>query len=100
MDKCNESERALMGRLMYLSVHTKSDLSFAPSCLSQFSNEPKIMHISALKRVLRYLKGTINYQLKFGKKKYVRKVEYESNVSWNRTRDTHSLDCWCTEIEI
>jgi len=39
MDKCNESERAdvqmfqvLMGRLMYLSVYTKSDLSFALSC--------------------------------------------------------------------
>jgi len=27
------------------------------------------MHMSTLKRVLQYLKGTINYQLKFGKKR-------------------------------
>lgn len=41
----------LLGRLMYLSVHTRPDLSFALSCLSQFNNEPRVMHMAALKQI-------------------------------------------------
>jgi len=75
MEACEGSERTdaetyqeLIGRLMYLSVYTRPDLSFALSCLSQFNSDPRVMHMSALKRILRYLKGTFDYSLEFGKK--------------------------------
>jgi len=45
---------------MYLTVYTKSDLSFALSCLSQFNNELRVMHMS--KRILRYLRKTIDLE--------------------------------------
>lgn len=53
----------LIGRLMYLSVYTRPDLSFALSCLSQFNSDPRVIHMAALKRILRYLKGTVDYCL-------------------------------------
>lgn len=80
----------LIGRLMYLSVCTRPDLSFALSCLSQFNNEPRQLHMSALKRILRYLKGTAHYRLEFGRNT-VRSIECEADASWDRTEDAKSF---------
>ncbi|XP_039313001.1 secreted RxLR effector protein 161-like [Solenopsis invicta] len=72
---------------MYLSVHTRPDISFALSCLSQFNNKPRVMHMAALKRILRYLKGTINYCLEFKRENSTTKIRCESDASWDRTED-------------
>ena len=97
MDEHEESEvcnagtyQELMGRLMYLSVTTRPDLSFALSCLSQFNHEPKMMHMNALNRVLRYLKGTIDYRLELGNKGS-KGVECETDASWDRIGDAKSF---------
>lgn len=58
---CNKEDQELVGRLIYLSVHERPDISYAVTCLLQFSTNPKAIHITALKRILRYLKGTIEY---------------------------------------
>lgn len=57
--------RELLGSLMYLSVCTRPDIAFACSQLSQFSNNFDKTHWQALKRILRYLGGKINYCLYF-----------------------------------
>ena len=54
----------LMGQLRYLNVYTRSDLSFALSYLLQFNSDPRVMHISTLKRIYD-LKEIINYCLEF-----------------------------------
>lgn len=59
--------RQLMGCLMYLSVCTRPDISFACSQLSQFNNCFDVTHWQAAKRILRYLAGTINFSLYFYK---------------------------------
>ncbi|XP_057976061.1 uncharacterized mitochondrial protein AtMg00810-like [Malania oleifera] len=56
--------RSLVGGLQYLNF-TWPDISFAVNKLCQFMHSPKLPHWSALKRVLRYLKGTINHGLFF-----------------------------------
>ena len=43
---------------MYLAVCTRPDLSMAVSALSQYSQNPQMVHWEAAKRVLRYVKGT------------------------------------------
>lgn len=98
MDEYDDSEQAdihdyqeLMGRLMYLSVYTRPDLSFALSCLSQFNKDPRMIHLSALKRILRYLKGTINYRLEFGQKNSTKKIICEADASWDRIKDAKSF---------
>ena len=42
-----KSYQELLGRLMYSSVSTRPDISFTLSCLSQFSKNPRIMHMNA-----------------------------------------------------
>lgn len=48
----------LIGSLMYLSVCTRPDISYAISYLSQFNKNPTNEMWQQAKRVLRYLKGT------------------------------------------
>lgn len=59
--------RELVGSLMYIAVCTRPDISHAVSYLSQFNNCFGEVHWKAAKRVLRYLKGTINLSLVFSK---------------------------------
>lgn len=90
--KCDvKMYQELLGRLMYVSVHTRPDLSFSLSCLSQFNNELRIMHMIALKRVLRYLKGTVHYCQEFGKGSTFTGIECKSDASWDSTRDARSF---------
>lgn len=55
--------RELIGSLNYLSVSTRPDISFCISKLSQYLTCYDKSHWTAAKRVLRYLKGTVNYRL-------------------------------------
>ena len=55
-----------LGKLMYLAVGTRPDLAFAVNHLSQFSQRPGNEHMSALKRVFRYLRGTHTLGITFG----------------------------------
>jgi hypothetical protein len=54
----------LIGSLMYLT-HTRPDMQFKVSALSQFMAEPRERHWVAGKHILRYLRGTIAYGLKY-----------------------------------
>lgn len=52
---------------MYVSQISRLDIAFAVNCLSQFNNNPLKCHWQAVKRVIRYLKGTRGLKLKFSK---------------------------------
>ena len=56
--------RQLIGSLLYL-VHTRPYICFAVSALSQFMIDPRHVHWIATKHVLRYLRGTIGYGLRY-----------------------------------
>lgn len=53
----------LIGGLMYLAVNSRPDIAYATSYLSQYNTCYTKEHWNAAKRVLQYLKGTINYSL-------------------------------------
>lgn len=57
--------RELVGSLMYLAIATRPDISFALSYVSQHLENPSIVHWNALKRILRYIKGTPSHGIKF-----------------------------------
>ena len=51
---------------MYAMLGTRPDIAFAITTLSQFSSNPGPKHWMAIKRLLRYLRGTLNYSLTYG----------------------------------
>jgi hypothetical protein len=55
----------LVGSLMYLMVGTRPDIAQAVGALCQHMKNPKDRHWNAGKRVLRYLKGTMNFKLTY-----------------------------------
>ena len=57
--------RQAVGSLIYLMTGTRPDLSWTVSKLSQYLAKPGPQHVSALKRLLRYIKGTTHYALTF-----------------------------------
>ena len=52
--------QAAIGSLVYASIATRPDLSSSAGALSQFMSNPGKEHWSAVKRVLRYIKRTID----------------------------------------
>ena len=56
--------RQMIGSLMYL-MNTRPDICFAVNTLSQYLTDPRSVHLTATKHILRYLKGTIDYGLKY-----------------------------------
>ncbi|XP_019195843.1 PREDICTED: uncharacterized protein LOC109189686 [Ipomoea nil] len=55
--------RRIVGALQYLTI-TRPDLSFAMNRLCQFMHSPTADHWGLAKRVLRYIKGTLNHGLR------------------------------------
>lgn len=56
--------KSLVGALQYLTI-TRPDLSFTVNHLCQFLQNPLHSHFSVVKRLLRYLKGTLHHGLHF-----------------------------------
>ncbi|PIL28276.1 hypothetical protein GSI_09564 [Ganoderma sinense ZZ0214-1] len=72
--------QAAIGSLMYAALGTRPDISYAVQALSQYSSRPGPEHWTAVKRVLRYLKGTHNYGITFTGKGAPRLRAYYLNL--------------------
>ena len=56
--------RQLIGSLMYLT-NNRPNICFAVNALSQFMSDPRQIHKVSAKHVLRYLRGTVGYGLRY-----------------------------------
>ena len=82
--------RSIVGALQYLTL-THPDISFSINKVCQFLHSPTTVHWEAVKRILRYLKGTLGLGLRIGKSKTVL-VSALSDVDWAGCPD----DRWST----
>ena len=60
-----ELYRSIVGSLGYAVQGTRPDLAYAVAALSRYSSKPYTTHMTAAKRVLRYLKKTADVNLVF-----------------------------------
>jgi hypothetical protein len=58
--------RRLIGSLCYL-VHTRPDIAFVVGYMSWFMERPTMEHLQAVKRILCYMAGTLDYGLHYGR---------------------------------
>ena len=87
----------LVGKLIYLS-HTRPDISFPVSVVSQFMHAPTEEHLEAIYRILRYLKMAPGKGLFFGKHSG-RGIEVYTNADWvGSITDRRSTSGYCTYV--
>lgn len=68
--KCDAPCRHLIGCLMYIMLCTRPDLSTCVNILSRYTNKNNKELWLCLKRVLRYIKGTIDLKLTYTRNNY------------------------------
>ncbi|XP_058202763.1 uncharacterized mitochondrial protein AtMg00810-like [Rhododendron vialii] len=56
--------RSMVGGLQYLTL-SRPDIAFAVNQVCQFMQHPKTSHLQVVKRIYRYIKGTIEHGLSF-----------------------------------
>ncbi|KAH9648851.1 hypothetical protein KPL70_025766 [Citrus sinensis] len=89
--------RSVIGSLQY-AVLTKPELVFSVNKLSQFMSDLRQPHWVACKRVLRYLKNTINMCLRFKKYEHLDLIAY-TDVDWaTDPDDRRSISGYCVYL--
>ncbi|KAE8666093.1 Lysyl-tRNA synthetase 1 isoform 1 [Hibiscus syriacus] len=87
----------LVGKLIYLS-HTRPDMAFGVSVISQFMHAPREKHLEDAYRILRYLKGTPGKGLHF-KKNVNRSIELYTDADWaGAINDMRSTSGYCSYV--
>ena len=87
VDQIPDSEyRALIGMLLYVSVNTRPDICASVSILSQKLSRPTKLDLNEVKRVIRYLKGTIDHKLRVGGVADKLVLEAYSDANWAENR--------------
>ncbi|RVW82714.1 Retrovirus-related Pol polyprotein from transposon RE1 [Vitis vinifera] len=71
----------LVGRLMYLA-HTRPDLAYALSVVSQYMHNPGEQHMNAVMHILRYLKNTPRKRILFAKNVDHQNIEVYIDADW------------------
>ncbi|XP_044019556.1 secreted RxLR effector protein 161-like [Aphidius gifuensis] len=68
--------REAVGSLLFLSMVTRPDIAFAVNSVSQHCNNYQRPHWEAVKRIIKYLKGTLEFGIKFESGKNIKLVAF------------------------
>ncbi|XP_058079298.1 uncharacterized mitochondrial protein AtMg00810-like [Magnolia sinica] len=86
--------RQLVGSLNYLTI-TRPDISFAIQQVSQFLQSPRHLHLTAVRRIIQYLRGSSHRGLFFSTGTPLRLMAL-SDTDWAGCPDTRrSVIGWC-----
>uniref|UniRef100_A0A1X7SF09 Reverse transcriptase Ty1/copia-type domain-containing protein n=1 Tax=Amphimedon queenslandica TaxID=400682 RepID=A0A1X7SF09_AMPQE len=83
--------QSIVGSLLYVAIATRPDIAQAVGIVSKFNSKPSQIHLSAAKRILRYLKGTSDLVLKFQQSEKGCSLIGYSDADWaGENDDRHS----------
>lgn len=77
----------VVGCLLYIANATRPDIGYATSDVSRFNNAHSDVHWIAVKRILRYLRGTINLKLRFKRHQNMKLVSAFCDADWGSELD-------------
>jgi hypothetical protein len=72
----------LIGKLLYLSLGTRPDISAAVAILSQKSSKPNRLDLHEVRRVIKYVQATSDFKLRISNKDKPAKLEIYSDANW------------------
>jgi transposase InsO family protein len=73
---------ALVGALLYLANCTRPDLAYAVNQLARFMSNPRRVHWLAALRVLRYVRATVTYELRYIREEETFTLQGFSDSDW------------------
>ncbi|KAK4352525.1 hypothetical protein RND71_028043 [Anisodus tanguticus] len=90
--------RSLAGALRYLTF-TRPDIAYAVQHVCLFMHAPREPHFTDLKRIIRYVKGTLDYGLHLYPSALTKLLSY-TDVDWAGCPDMrHSTSGYCVFLE-
>ncbi|KAK9911087.1 hypothetical protein M0R45_035010 [Rubus argutus] len=91
------SYQRLVGKLIYLTI-TRPDITYAVSIVSQFMHSPTMAHLHIVKRILRYLKGSVGRGILMKNNGNTEIMGY-TDADWaGNTLDRKSTTGFCTFV--
>lgn len=78
--------QSLVGSLLYAAMATRPDIAHAVGVIGRFNAAPNESHMTAVKRICRYLKGTINLKLVYTGTNVCEAIGY-SDADWASSLD-------------
>jgi hypothetical protein len=82
--------QSMVGSLLYAAIATRPDIAYAVGAVSKFNSNPSQAHLTAVKRIMQYLKGTIDVAIEYRKSDTERLIGY-ADADWaGDTDDRHS----------
>lgn len=84
----NEKYRKAIGSLLYVSINTRPDIAASVTILAQKVAQPSKRDWNAVKRLMRYLKGTFSTKLKLGFESNETKLVGYADAHWAEERQT------------
>lgn len=89
---------SLMSSLMYLSVASHPDISYAIGQLASFLDCYRLEHWEAATHVLHYLKGTCTHVLMLGSKGPLALINYSNSDYANCPDTSQSIGSYCFSL--
>jgi len=89
--------RGMIGSLLYLSA-SRLDIMFSVCICARFQSNPKFSHLMAVKRIIRYLLGTVNLGLWYPKNFLCNLVGYSDSDFARSKTDSKSTSGTCQFI--
>ncbi|GJY60219.1 retrovirus-related pol polyprotein from transposon TNT 1-94 [Tanacetum coccineum] len=88
--------RGMVGTLMYLTA-SRSDLTFAVCMCARYQAKPTDKHLHAVKRIFKYLRGTVNRGLWYPKDSSISLTAY-ANADHAGCQDTRRSTSGCMQL--
>ena len=79
---------SMIESIMYPMIQTRPDICFDVVILSRYNQNPDTKHQAAAKRVIRYLKGTMDHEITYGT---VNGLEGYTDADWVSDQKTRSI---------
>ena len=90
--------REIVGSVIYAMSCTRPDLSFIVTKLSQYLSKPTEAHLNLAKNVLRYIKGTVDYNLTYTRSDSPLKLIGFCDSDWANGEDRKSISGYCFKL--